>query len=47
VVLGTTFTKKRAIGAVDCKNEGMFCNFSVGVALKVWLSHANNLHEND
>ena len=24
----------------NCKNKGMFCNFSVGVALKVWFLHA-------
>ena len=32
--------KERAIGAVCWKNEGCCCNLSVGVALKVWFSHA-------
>jgi len=32
--------KERAIGAVYWKYEGCCCNFSVGVALKVWFSHA-------
>ena len=32
--------KERAIGAFCWKNEGCCCNLSVGVALKVWFSHA-------
>ena len=32
--------KERAIGAVFKKNGGCCCNFSVGIALKVWFSHA-------
>jgi len=35
-----TSQKDRAIGAVCWKNEGCCCNLSVGVALKVWVSHA-------
>jgi len=32
--------KERAIGVVHGKNRGCFCNFSVGVPLKVWFLHA-------